>query len=430
MSPEKIPLDLYITPHKLQEVPQQIGGDVAVLVQAFAQEFVIQHLQRFAKRCAIENIKPPQSFPAIHISTNGPQHLPGPLVATGARIVCSAQAPKTFEKNLQTSSVPAADPKKPASAAISEGIQLGPEFGCDAINFSPLLISIGPNTDAALDQFKLRDELLPKLHVLVRTVQSSHWELVLRSQKWDLNYEQASILANALLADLQGVPFSPEIVKHKSSVLSVILKCLGILVNDITQTLKAVKIELKSLQCCTGAESIFYIMRRSTDLPHQSVAFATEGIQDFMPSVMGIDNQDLLGKMEGFVVQGMKGTAQNHQEHVSQAHAAIRNIINSTLHKSLLPFCQITGNPDANMQWALYFWNIVQCYQVIIEGWTDNIPFANLSQVSSALPELDRLFQRWKSGATHWKTLTDEEFEKILQEHNNKLDHGKIDDHR
>jgi hypothetical protein len=61
MLPENIPLELYITPRELQEVPQQIGGDVAVLAQAFAQEFVIPHLQHFAKRCAIENIKLPQS---------------------------------------------------------------------------------------------------------------------------------------------------------------------------------------------------------------------------------------------------------------------------------------------------------------------------------------------------------------------------------
>jgi hypothetical protein len=77
-----------------------------------------------------------------------------------------------------------------------------------------------------------------------------------------------------------------------------------------------------------------------------------------MQSVMGIDNQDLLGKMEGFAVQGVKGAscrlfffginliyftikpgaAQNHQKRVSQARAAIRNIINSTLRKSLPPF--------------------------------------------------------------------------------------------
>lgn len=60
MSPKKITINLYITPRELQEVPQQIGGDVAVLVQAFSQEFAIPHLQRFAKRCAIEKIKPPK----------------------------------------------------------------------------------------------------------------------------------------------------------------------------------------------------------------------------------------------------------------------------------------------------------------------------------------------------------------------------------
>ncbi|KAG2140766.1 hypothetical protein BD769DRAFT_1336179, partial [Suillus cothurnatus] len=194
-------------------------------------------------------------------------------------------------------------------------------------------------------------------------------------------------------------------------------------VNDITQTLKAVEIELKSLQCCTGAESMLYTTRGSTDLPLRSITFATEGVQDFMQSVMGIDNQDLLGKMEGFAVQGVKGAAQNHQKRVSQAHAAIHNIINSTLR-------EITGDPDANMQWALYFQNIVQRYQVMVEGWPDSVPFVNLSQASSALPELDRLFRSWKLGATCWKTLTDEEFEKILQEHNDKLDRGEIDDHR
>jgi hypothetical protein len=59
-SPEEALLDLYITPHELQGTPQRIGGDTAVLVQAFAQEFAVPHLQRFATRCAVENIKPPK----------------------------------------------------------------------------------------------------------------------------------------------------------------------------------------------------------------------------------------------------------------------------------------------------------------------------------------------------------------------------------
>lgn len=80
------------------------------------------------------------------------------------------------------------------------------------------------------------------------------------------------------------------------------------------------------------------------------------------------------------------------------------------------------------MQWAYYFRNIVQRYQVMVDGWPDNVPFANLSKVSSALPELERLLRKWESGTTHWKTLTDDEFEKIHQEHNAKLDSGEIED--
>ena len=38
------------------------------------------------------------------------------------------------------------------------------------------LISLGPSTDAILDQFSLGDDLLSCLHILTRIVCSSHWE--------------------------------------------------------------------------------------------------------------------------------------------------------------------------------------------------------------------------------------------------------------
>ncbi|KAG2058978.1 hypothetical protein BDR06DRAFT_1003624 [Suillus hirtellus] len=224
ISPEQIGVNLYITPWELQEVPQQIGGDVAVLVQSFSQEFAVPHLQCFTKHCNIENIKLPKHFPATNISTDGPQYLPAPLVATGAYIMCSAQAPKTFVKNLQTLSLAHADSKKLLSAAICKGVEWaasvatkasnltpclqicqcqqaevfiadrdpGPTFSAqwelthDATSFNPPLISIGSNMDAILDHFKLGDEVSSKLCLLIQTVRSSHWESVLRAQAWDL----------------------------------------------------------------------------------------------------------------------------------------------------------------------------------------------------------------------------------------------------
>jgi hypothetical protein len=82
-----------------------------------------------------------------------------------------------------------------------------------------LLISIGPYTDAALDWLKLGDKNLPKLQTLVAAVRSSQWEAVFRSPSWDLTYEQASILSNALLMDLQvGIrSVNPEATKLKVS---------------------------------------------------------------------------------------------------------------------------------------------------------------------------------------------------------------------
>jgi hypothetical protein len=78
---------------------------------------------------------------------------------------------------------------------------------------------------------------------------------------------------------------------------------------------------------------------------------------------------------------------------------------------------QATGDSGARMQWSHYFRNVVQCYQVAIEGWPDNMPFANLSQVLSARSDLEKLYSRWESKETKWKVLTDDEFQELHQKH-------------
>lgn len=184
---------------------------------------------------------------------NGPSHLPAPTVAAGARIQCSALAHQAFA-NLQAplqhsdsaairrvaelaaspekktaNSMPKSEPhsqvrrrRRPAdifaeSAPLVPANTQGRESVCDPVIFGPLLISIRPNTDAALDQLGLRDSVLPRLRILVGTVRSSRWEAMFRGPQWDLGYEQAATLSNALFADLQvGVAsFNPEVVKLK-----------------------------------------------------------------------------------------------------------------------------------------------------------------------------------------------------------------------
>jgi len=78
------------------------------------------------------------------------------------------------------------------------------------------------------------------------------------------------------------------------------------------------------------------------------------------------------------------------------------------------------------MHWANYWCNIVQWYLVIIEGWPDNIPFVNLSSVSSALRDLEMLLCKWQSHAIYWRCLNEDEYQALLEECNKKLESGEI----
>jgi hypothetical protein len=78
------------------------------------------------------------------------------------------------------------------------------------------------------------------------------------------------------------------------------------------------------------------------------------------------------------------------------------------------------------MHWMNYWRNVVQRYQVAVEGWPDNIPFVNLSKVSSALPDLEMLLRKWKSGGIYWKELDDDEYQELRVDHDEKIESGKI----
>ncbi|KAG2029850.1 hypothetical protein BDR03DRAFT_1017821 [Suillus americanus] len=134
---------------------------------------------------------------------------------------------------------------------------------------------------------------------------------------------------------------------------------------------------------------------------------------------MGINNQDFLSKMEGFAVQGIQGAANNHQKCVSKLRGDIRAIITQKM-------STVTRESQAKMQWADYFRNVVNHYQVAIKGWPDRIPFTNLSSASNALPDLQFLFDSWKLGATKWEVLDNEELKQLHHECEEKIDSGEM----
>jgi hypothetical protein len=79
-----------------------------------------------------------------------------------------------------------------------------PDLPASAVSPVAPLLSLGPRTDAVLDQFDLGDEFLPCLHILVETVRDTNWEARLCQKPWNLPFKQASNLALALSADLQS----------------------------------------------------------------------------------------------------------------------------------------------------------------------------------------------------------------------------------
>ncbi|KAG6379832.1 hypothetical protein JVT61DRAFT_10380 [Boletus reticuloceps] len=171
-------------------------------------------------------------------------------------------------------------------------------------------------------------------------------------------------------------------------------------VNDITQTLKRVENELNGLRCHTGAETLLFLTRGTTDLSLNGTSFATVGVDEFMKSVMGIDNQDFLLKMEGFPIQGIKGSAKNHNQRISHVCGAIHDIITRKLRivsipclpncGSYIPTGEKTGDHSAKMQWANYFCNVI-----IV--------------ALNSIAQLEQLLQGWEDGSIKWESISEDE---------------------
>lgn len=52
---------------------------------------------------------------------------------------------------------------------------------------------------------------------------------------------------------------------------------------------------------------MLFVLSGTTELPMWGIAFTTAGVENFPESTMKINMQDVLVKMEGFAVQGIKG---------------------------------------------------------------------------------------------------------------------------
>ena len=78
------------------------------------------------------------------------------------------------------------------------------------------------------------------------------------------------------------------------------------------------------------------------------------------------------------------------------------------------------------MRWKFYWRDVVERYRVVIKGWPNNIPFANLSVVSSGVPTLETLLRKLESGAIHWQSISEEEYEDLNKQRIIDIENGVV----
>jgi hypothetical protein len=55
-------------------------------------------------------------------------------------------------------------------------------------------------------------------------------------------------------------------------------------------------------------EALLFVTRGTTDSSLRPISFATEGTEGFLGQVYKADTQDFVGKLEGYAIQGLKGS--------------------------------------------------------------------------------------------------------------------------
>jgi hypothetical protein len=62
----------------------------------------------------------------------------------------------------------------------------------------------------------------------------------------------------------------------------------------------------------------------------------------------------------------------------------------------------------------------------VIKGWPGNVPFRNLSDATSSLPDLEGLLQWWHNGKAYWKAITDRELRDLDVDQEAQIENGDL----
>ena len=74
------------------------------------------------------------------------------------------------------------------------------------------------------------------------------------------------------------------------------------------------------------------------------------------------------------------------------------------------------GKWPPKMEYTHYWTKVVHRYKVVLEGWPEELPFKNLSEIGTNMSILENLHERYKSGVMYWRPLTDRTLQQLEEE--------------
>lgn len=201
-----IMIDVYFPPRELEEGGSDLRLLISKMIHTFGEHVVLPHLQRFEARCYAEGIDPPQPPGEPNFEILMPQTKSTLAAVTGVQLrderLCSLPSPLPKRCNAHFRCRCCLS----CSSSSSMSINHTPHLAMSPVKSQRIphkaAISIGLNTNAALERLHLDNNLIPQLHILITTLPSNRWEAELQNSVWNLTHEEAFTVWLALQADV------------------------------------------------------------------------------------------------------------------------------------------------------------------------------------------------------------------------------------
>ncbi|KDQ58309.1 hypothetical protein JAAARDRAFT_192899 [Jaapia argillacea MUCL 33604] len=181
--------------------------------------------------------------------------------------------------------------------------------------------------------------------------------------------------------------------------------------HDIRATLSSMEKVLKDLHSWTGLELALFTARPTADhFGYPWVFTSSSRMNQFFLACLGTNIMDVGIKFDAAMVSGMQGLAQTHNQKILALQSEASILILEKLRT-------IAGQQIPRMIYINFDTSITLPLKIIVENWPLS-KFVCPSDIGS-LNELNLLIHSWKTGATRFRKLTDDEHQAWTDDHLN-----------